>query len=95
LGTIHAFKCHYSRKLILKTAATLDGGMLQDAAQMKLDVLFAIHIIAETWGLKTPTTIKNGFMKCHFSIDNFSNNDDSSVKLSEDEEDEVAQFTTP
>jgi hypothetical protein len=62
----------------------LGGGLLQDAAQMKLDVLSAIHLIAEAWRLKTPTTIKKGFTKCGFSVDNFSNNE-GSVKLSEDE----------
>lgn len=72
----------------MKTAATLDGGLLKDAAHMKLDVLFASHLIAEPWRLKTPTTIKNSFIKYGFLIGNFSNNDDSSVKLSEDEEDD-------
>jgi hypothetical protein len=30
-------------KLILKTAAMIDGGLLNDATQMKLDVLSARH----------------------------------------------------
>jgi hypothetical protein len=55
--------------------------------QMKLDVLSAMHLIEEPWRLTTPTTKKNCFMKCGFLIDHVSSNDDSAVKLSEDEED--------
>jgi hypothetical protein len=47
LGITHAFKCHYRKQLILKTAAAIDGGLLQDSAQMKLDVLSAMHLLAE------------------------------------------------
>jgi hypothetical protein len=53
---------------------------------MKLDVLSAMHLIAESWRLITPTTIKNCFMKCGFSNDHASSNSDSAVKLSADEE---------
>jgi hypothetical protein len=42
LGIIHAFKCHYRKQLISKTAATVLGGLLQDDVQMKLGVLFAV-----------------------------------------------------
>jgi hypothetical protein len=65
-----------------------DGGLLQDATQMKLDVLSAMQFIAEAWRLITPTIIKNCFVKCGFSIDHVSSNDDSAVILSEDEEDD-------
>jgi hypothetical protein len=68
LGITHAFKCHYRNQLILKTAAAIDGGLIQDAAQMKLDVLFAMCFLVEAWRLITPTTIKNCFVKCSFSI---------------------------
>jgi hypothetical protein len=34
-----------------------DGGLLQDAIQMKLDVS-AMHFTARAWRLKTPTTIR-------------------------------------
>jgi hypothetical protein len=47
MGAMHAFKCHYRKQLIQKTAAMTDGGLLQDATQMKLDVLSAICFIAE------------------------------------------------
>jgi hypothetical protein len=53
---------------------------------MKLDVLSAMHFIAEAWSLITPTTVKNCFVKCGFLIDHVSSNDDSAVKFSEDEE---------
>jgi hypothetical protein len=66
----------------------MGGGMLKDAAQMKLDLLSAVHFIAEVWRLITLTTIKNSFVKCGFSVDHDSSNDDSLVKLSEDEEDD-------
>jgi hypothetical protein len=68
--------------------AMIDGGLLQDAKQMKLDVLFAVHFIAEAWRLVTPTIIDNCFVKCGFSIDHVSSNDDSAVKLTVDEEDD-------
>jgi hypothetical protein len=53
---MHAFKCHYRRQL--KIAATIDGGLLQDV----------MHFISEAWRLITPTTIKNCFVKCGFSM---------------------------
>jgi hypothetical protein len=54
----------------------IDEGLLQDVAQMKLDV-FAVHLIAEARRLITITTIKNCFVKCGFSIDHVNSNDDS------------------
>jgi hypothetical protein len=45
-----------------------------------------VHIIAEAWGLITPTTIKNCFVKCGFSVDHVSSNDGNAMKLTEDEE---------
>jgi hypothetical protein len=39
LGIIPAFKCRYRKQLISKTAATVDGVLLEDAAQMKMDAL--------------------------------------------------------
>jgi hypothetical protein len=54
---------------------------------MKLDVLSAVHFIAESWILMTPSTIKNFFEKCSFQIVNVSRNDDIAVKLTEVEED--------
>jgi hypothetical protein len=70
-----------------KTVATTDGGLLQDATQMKPDVLSAMNLIADAWRFKTPTTIEKFFVKYRFSIDHVSSNDDSAVKLCEDEED--------
>jgi hypothetical protein len=61
--------------------------MLQDAAQMKLDVLSTVHFTVEAWRLLTLTTVKNFFVKCGFSTDHVSSNDDGVMELSEDEED--------
>jgi hypothetical protein len=47
---------------------------------MKLDVLSAMHFMAEAWRLITPTTIKNCFVKCGYSIVHVSSTDDSAVK---------------
>jgi hypothetical protein len=88
LGIINAFKCHYRKQLIRKTATMIDGGLLQNATQTKLDVLSAVDFIAEAWRLITPTTIKNCFVKCGFLTDYVSSNGDSAVKLSEGEEDD-------
>jgi hypothetical protein len=46
-----------------------------------------MHLTAEAWRLITPTTNKNCFVKCGFSNDHVSGIDDSSVNLSEEEDD--------
>jgi hypothetical protein len=66
----------------------IDGGLLQDAVEMKRDVLSAECFIVEDGSLITPTAVKNCFVKCGFSIDHVSSSDDSTVKLTEDEEDD-------
>jgi hypothetical protein len=53
-----------------------------------MDVLSAMHLIAEPLRLVTPTTIKNCFVKCGFLIDHVSSNDASVVKLNEDKDDD-------
>ena len=63
--TIHAFKCSYR-----KTVGMIDGGLLQDASCIKVYiVLSAMHFIAETWKLLTPTALKNGCIKCGCPVD--------------------------
>jgi hypothetical protein len=62
---------------------------------MKLDVLSEMHFTAEAWRLITPTTIKNWFVKCGFPNDHVSSNDDSAVKLKEDEEDDWNSLQPP
>jgi hypothetical protein len=69
-------------------AATIDVGLLQDATQMKLDILSAMYLIAETWRSITPTVIEDCLLKCGFSIDHVSSTDNSAVKLTEDEVDD-------
>jgi hypothetical protein len=59
------------------------------ATQMKWDVLSAVHFIAGAQRLITCTTIKNSFVKCGFTDDHVSSNDDSAVKLSEEEENDL------
>jgi hypothetical protein len=54
---------------------------------MKLDELCAMHFTVDAWRLITPIKIKNCFVKCCSSIDHASSNDDSALKLTEDEED--------
>jgi hypothetical protein len=77
LGIIHAFKCHYRKQSIHKTVAMTDRGLLHNVSQIKLDVLSATHFTPEAWRLVTPTTTKNCFEVCSFSIDHVSSNDDS------------------
>jgi hypothetical protein len=64
------------------TVATRDRELLQDATQMKLDALCAMHFITEAWRLITLTALKNCFVKSAFLPDHVSSNDDSAVKLS-------------
>jgi hypothetical protein len=64
-----------------------DGwGTVPSAARMKLDMLSAMHFKAEASRLITPTTVKNCFVNCCFSVDLASSNEDSEVKLTEDED---------
>jgi hypothetical protein len=53
---------------------------------MLLVVLCAAHFIVEAWRLIASTAIKNCFVKCGFSNDHTSRNDESAVKLTEAEE---------
>jgi hypothetical protein len=76
-----------------KAADSEDCRLLQDAAQMKLDVLSAVYVV-EPWTLRTSTTIKNCFVKSGFLIDHVSSNDGSAGKLTEGEEDDW-QSTDP
>jgi hypothetical protein len=55
---------------------------------MKLDMLSAMHFIAELWRPITPTATKNCFVKCGLLTDHASSNNDNAVKLSEDEEED-------
>jgi hypothetical protein len=66
----------------------INGGLLQEATQMKLDALSAMHFIAEAWRLITPNTIMNYFVKCGFTNYHISNNENNAVKVSEDEVDD-------
>jgi hypothetical protein len=84
LGIIHAFECHYRKQLIRKTVAMVDGRLIQDDTQMKLDVLSAIDFIAHAWRLITSATIKICFVKCGFSNDHVSSNDNSAVKFNKE-----------
>jgi hypothetical protein len=74
--------------MILKTAPTLDNKLLPEAAEMKLDVLSAMHFIAEPCRLITVTKIKNCYVKCHISIYHASRKDYRIVELMEGEEDD-------
>jgi hypothetical protein len=71
----------YRKQLILKTVVTIDGELLQVAAQRKLYVLSAVP-----WRSITPTIIKNFFVKGGFLIDHVSSNDGSAANLTEVEE---------
>jgi hypothetical protein len=55
---------------------------------MKLDVLPAVHLMAEARRLITPTTTKYCSVKCAFLTDHVGSNDNSAVKLTEDEVDD-------
>jgi hypothetical protein len=74
----------------LQKAVDLEGCSLyswRTAIQMELDVLSAMHFIAEAQRLITSTAIKNFYVKYGFSNNHVSSNNDSAVKVSEDEED--------
>jgi len=43
----------------------IDGGLLKEASCMKVYIVFsAMHFVAETCKLLTPTSLKNDFVKC-------------------------------
>jgi hypothetical protein len=54
LRIIHTFKCHYRKQLLQKTVAMIDGGLLENAVCMKLDMSSAVHFIAQAWGFLAP-----------------------------------------
>jgi hypothetical protein len=66
----------------------VDRGLLQDTARMKLDMLSAMHFMAEAWRLITPTANKDSSVNCGSLTDHVGSNEDIAVKLSEDEGDE-------
>jgi hypothetical protein len=68
--------------------AIICGGLLQDATEMKLDVLSAVHFTSGARNMITYATIKNYFVKCAFLIDHVSSNEDNAVELSKAEEDD-------
>ena len=63
MGIIHAFKCQYGKQLIQKALAMINGKLLGDASKMKINLLTALHFIAEAWRQITPTTAQNCFKK--------------------------------
>jgi hypothetical protein len=53
--------------------------LLHDATLMKVNVLDALHFIAESWCCVTHTTIVNCFQKCRFNL-NQTNDGDKDVR---------------
>jgi len=49
MGIIHAFKCRYRKQLTQKAVAMINGELLGDASKMKVNLLTALHFIAEAW----------------------------------------------
>jgi hypothetical protein len=47
----------------------IDRELLGDASKMKINLLTALHFIAEAWRQITPITIESCFKKCDFSSD--------------------------
>jgi hypothetical protein len=60
----HAFTRHHRKQVIRKTVSMIDEGLLENAAQMKLDVLSAMQSIAEDWRLIHP--LQSRTVKCDF-----------------------------
>jgi hypothetical protein len=47
----------------------IDGELLGNASKMKINLLTALHFIAEAWRHITPITTQSCFKKCDFSSD--------------------------
>jgi hypothetical protein len=82
VGISHAFKCQYRKQLIWKAVAMTDRELLGDASNMKINLLTALHFIAEAWTQITTITIESCFKKCDFSSDG-EYNDVSNAVLNE------------
>jgi hypothetical protein len=54
----------------------IDHKLLHDAALMKVNVLDAVHFIAESWCCVTHTTIVNCFQKCGFNLNQINDGED-------------------
>ena len=66
---LHPLSCIPSAITGSSSAVMIDGGQFQDASCAKLNMLFALHCLAEAWKLVTPTAIKNHFAKYGFTIE--------------------------
>lgn len=92
LGIIHAFKCHYRKQLIRKAVAMIDGGLLEDASKLKLNILSALHFVAEAWRRISSLTIQNCFRKCGFMVgtEDTSSIEDITTLYDEENDDWIA-----
>jgi hypothetical protein len=69
---------YYHKQLVRKTIYMIDHKLLQDETQTKVNVLDALHFIAESWRYATHTTIVNCVQKCGFNLN--QTNDGENVR---------------
>jgi hypothetical protein len=75
-GIIRSFKHYYCIQLVRKTIYTIDHKLLHDATLMTVNVLDALHFIAESWRCATHTAIVNCFQKCGFNLNQTNEGED-------------------
>jgi hypothetical protein len=75
-GIITSFKHYYRKQLVRKTIYMFDHKLLHDATLMKVNVLDALHFIAESWRCVTHTAIVNCFQKCGFNLNQTNDGED-------------------
>jgi hypothetical protein len=74
---------------VRKEVSVIDGGLLQDAASVRLNILNAMHFTAEVWFSVKASTVKNCFKKSAFLFDDLSLDvltDDTVVDETEEED---------
>jgi hypothetical protein len=75
-GIIRSFKHYYHKQLVRKTIYMIDHKLLHGATLMKVNVLDALHLIAESWRCVTHATIVNCFQKCGFNLNQTNDSED-------------------
>jgi hypothetical protein len=85
-GIIRSFKHYYRKQLVRKTIHMIDHKLLLDATLMKVNILDALHFIAESWRCVTHTIVVNCFQKYGFNLNQTNDAEDvTELSIAENE----------
>jgi len=78
-GIIRAVKAHYRKKMRFLVCEGVDNGVKAGDIAKKVNVLEAMHMLAEAWEQLTPLKIQNCFRKAGFMSNNEEGNEASTI----------------